>query len=465
MHLQSYQFMDQKLSRSVGKNHSVHIAILFFIYIMIQVSFRPEILTNGRLLAEEGSIWWAHSIQGNFFSTLFYIPPLTGYYLLNCNLLMLFAKLIPISYIALTTTWVSLLLQTQVAFVSLILTKGCAWKYRVISFSIILFSPVFSVPETFANSINSQTYLALVPIIYLAYWKSPNSFISKAYIYSLMFLSFFSGWYGSILFPLFLIRYFLGQRSRFHKNILAIALIGFATQIFTYIYQYQNDLLWPNKGRLKFNTDEIYLDLLSIIKFSFTGTQGFSNVSLIQFCAVLTFFVLASKRFLLSINQSKFEFDLRENKFVWLFLALFAEYVLVYLGDASPGIGLTGRYLMVPSGVLVLFFAIYFADNLAQISRKSLLAFIAIIQFFLSTIQFSATSSHTLLVCTKPCLTWKQNVEMVALGQSSTYYFWPFNEGNPNWAISAVKPEVRLAPFQSKIMGFVSEDLPAIDSK
>jgi hypothetical protein len=64
-----------------------------------------------------------------------------------------------------------------------------------------------------------------------------------------------------------------------------------------------------------------------------------------------------------------------------------------------------------------------------------------------------------------PCLTWKQNVDMVASKESSAYYFWPFNEGNPNWAISAVQPKVRLAPFQSEKMGLVSEDLPPMDLK
>jgi hypothetical protein len=427
----------------------------------MQFAFRPQILTNGRLLAEEGSIWWAHSLDSSFLSTLFFVPPLTGYFLLNSNLLMLFTNLVPISYVALTATWVSLLLQTQIAFVSLVLTKGYEWKYRIVSFSILLFSPIFSDPETFANSINSQTYLALVPIIYLAFWTVPFSFLSKVYIYLLMFLSFFSGWYGAILFPLFLIRYFLGERSKFHKNVVAIAFMGFCTQILTFIYQIQNDLLWPNKGRPKFDTQEIYLDFLSVIKFSFTGAQGFSNISPLQFCMVGTILILASRKYFLD-KHAKIKINVKDSKYTWLLLALGAEYFLVYVGDASPGTGLSGRYLIVPSGILVLCLAIYFADNLAQIFNKSFLALIAVIQIGLLTMQLSATSSHPLLKCAQNCLTWKQNVNMVSLGQSSTYYFWPLNEGNPNWAISAEQPKVRLAPFQSEIMGLVSEDLPPI---
>ena len=374
---------------------------------------------------------------------------------------MLFVNTVPISFIALTTTWISLLLNTQIAFVSLVLTRGGQWKYRIFIFAILLFSPIFSDPETFANSINSQTYLALVPIIYLAYWSVPNSSISKVYIYALMFLSFFSGWYGAILFPLFIIRYFLGDRSKFHKYVVATSLVGFCTQIFTYLYQIRNDLLWPNKGRLKFDYHEIYLDFMSIIRFSLTGVQGLSGIHPLQLCLVVTILILSFKKYF-SSKQLRPKFVPSKDKYVWLSLAFSVEYFLVYVGDASPGAGLTGRYLIVPSGILVLYLAMYFADNLAQISRKSLLFFIAIIQFTLAIIQFSGTTSHPLLECSKPCLTWKQNVEMVSLRQSSTYYFWPFNEGNPNWAISAVQPKVRLAPFQSEKMGLVVEDLPPI---
>lgn len=427
----------------------------------MQITFRPEILTNGRLLAEEGSIWWAHSLNSNFFSTLFYIPPLTGYFLLNANLLMLFVNMVPISYIALITTWISLLLHTQIAFASLVLTKGGQWKYRILSFSILLFSPIFSDPETFANSINSQTYLALVPIIYLAYWTVPHSFISRVYIYTLMFLSFFSGWYGAILFPLFIIRYFLSDRSKFHKYVVAVSFVGFCTQSFTYIYQIRNDFLWPNKGRLKFDYYEIYLDFVSLIRFSLTGVQGLSGINTLQLCLVVAVLILAIKKYF-SSKQLWPKFIPGKDKYLWLALAFAVEYFLVYVGDASPAAGLTGRYLIVPSGILVLCLAIYFADDLAQISRKSLLVFIAVIQFTLSIIQFSSTASHPLLECSKPCLTWKQNVELVSLRQSSTYYFWPFNEGNPNWAISAEQPKVRLAPFQSEKMGLLVEELPPI---
>ena len=369
--------------------------------------------------------------------------------------------MVPISFVALTTTWISLLLHTQIAFVSLVLTKGGQWKYRILSFSILLFSPIFSDPETFANSINSQTYLALVPIIYLAYWTVPHSFISKVYIYTLMFLSFFSGWYGEILFPLFIIRYLLGNRLKFHKYVIATSLVGFCTQIFTYMYQIQNDLIWPNKGSLKFDYYEIYLDFMSIMRFSLIGVQGFSGINPLQLCLVSTVLFLIFKK-CFSSKQLRPKLVPIKDKYVWLALAFAVEYFLVYVGDASPGAGLTGRYLIVPSGILVLCLAIYFADNFPQISRKSLLVFIAIIQFTLSAIQFSATATHPLLECSKPCLTWKQNVELVSLRQSSTYYFWPYNEGNPNWAISAVQPKVRLAPFQSEKMGLVVEDLPPI---
>jgi hypothetical protein len=442
------------------KSHILQITVVCSVYLLIQLIFRSEVLLNGRLLAEEGSLWWARSLDGNFFSTLFFIPPMAGYFYLNSNLLMIFANFLPLSWLALTTTWVSLIIQVQVAFIFLLLTRNREWKFRIVVFSIIAFSPIFTDAETFANSINSQTYLALIPILYLAMWVSPSTLFSKVYLYCFMFLAFFSGWYSAILFPLFLARFLLGERTSFHKKVVITSFLGLCVQISAFLYQKQNGLLYPGKGTVKLDLQEIKYDFLSILKFSLTGVQDSSQPSILQVWGVSTFFIAL-------LISGKFRFDLHtrliERKGFWFSLAFVGEYVLVYFGDAAPGPGLWGRYLLVPSGTLILFIALIAGDRPVKVFPVAM-ALIPMTALAIVVPQYSLTSSHHLLNCVEPCLSWSENVKKVSTGEVSAYYFWPFNAGNPDWAISSIDPKVRLAPFQADKMGQPVVVLPPIET-
>jgi hypothetical protein len=450
-----------KMNLKKLEGHGLQVAFVFLLYISIQLIFRPEVLSNGRLLAEEGSIWWAHSLEGSFFSTLFFIPPMTGYFLFNANLLMIFVNPLPLSWIALATTWASLIIQVQVAAIFLLLTRNQVWKLRISVFSIILFSPLFTDAETFANSINSQTYLALIPILYLAIWISPDTLFSKVYVYMMMFIAFFSGWYSVVLFPLFLLRLFFSNRTSFHKKIVVTAFVALCVQISVFLYQQKNSLLYPGKGFEKFDFREISYDLFSVLKFSLTGVQGGNLPSEIQFLGVALLSIAAFVALKRSVNSQVRWID---RKGFWFFLAFSIEYVLVYMGDASPGLGLSGRYLIVPAGALTMFIAITLGEKLSKEFPTRLLILIPVTVLMIVIPQYSLTSSHYLLNCINPCLSWSENVRKVSNGEASAYYFWPFNAGNPDWAISSITPGVRLAPFQAEMMGSKVVLLPPIEN-
>jgi hypothetical protein len=275
-----------------------------------------------------------------------------------------------------------------------------------------------------------------------------------------MFLAFFSGWYSAILFPLFLARFLLGERTRFHKKVVVTSFLAICVQISVFLYQRQNNLVYPGKGTAKFDLQEIKYDLLTILKFTLTGEQDRSQLSILQFLGISIFLIAV-------IIAGKFRFDFRtsliERNGFWFFLSFVAEYVLVYFGDAAPGPGLWGRYLLVPSGTLILFIALIAGEKLVKFFSIGM-ALIPMTALAIVVPQYALTSSHYLLNCVEPCLSWRENVKKVSTGEASAYYFWPFNAGNPDWAISSINPQVRFAPFQAEKMGLPVVVLPPIET-
>jgi hypothetical protein len=255
----------------------------------------------------------------------------------------------------------------------------------------------------------------------------------------------------------------MGERNSYHKKIVSLSFVAFLVQVSVFFNQKMNDLIWPEKGLQIIDTHQVILDLTSIVKFSTTGVQGFSRLGTIQFFGVLILTLLCFNGIKIS-KGIQLDFSIKQNKGIWLLLIFLVEYTLVYFGDASPGAGLIGRYLIVPSGVATLFIAIVIGEKLAKSGTLLFLVFFLSVQLSLSVVQYNYTKNSHLLRCGNPCITWIENVQEVSNGSRSTYYFWPFNNGNPNWAISSVTPSIRFAPFQSEVMGVPTIFLPTLDS-
>jgi hypothetical protein len=134
---------------------------------------RRDVLFYGRFFAEEGSIWFANSLSSNVVEQLTFVAPMTGYYTANVNLIILISSLIPLKFIPFFTTWISLFVQFLPAIFFLNLTSTRSSSFRLIGFLVLCLHPIFFEGETFANSINSQTYLAMCAIICVSFWREP----------------------------------------------------------------------------------------------------------------------------------------------------------------------------------------------------------------------------------------------------------------------------------------------------
>ena len=450
------------MTQKVRLHRLIQILGIFLVYLFLQVLFRQDVLLHGRFFAEEGSIWWANSLSADFFDTFTFVPPSGGYFQLYTNLLMILVKFIPISLAPLVTTWVSFLVQTQVAILFLILTRQYQWRFRLLGFTIFLASPILAEPETFANSINSQVFLGLTSILYLILWITPKTKPDKIYTYLILFISFFSGWYAVILTPIIMARYLLGKKTKFHLAVVITAFLALILQTSIALHQRQAGSLWP-RGNKSISIDEIVRDLASI--FYFTGFGSGKSFTDIAFKIVTLALILVLLKY--AIHTTEIDKAWIRSKTIWAVLAFLAEYFLVYFGDAWPTKGLDGRYLIVPSGTLSILFMILGAKVLEPVLKGRILFFFFLALIAISFSHLYENRNSVFLNCDDPCITWQENLEGIEKGELSAFYFWVINHGNPDWAVSSINPKIRLAPFQAETIGIEDSPLPplGLDSK
>jgi hypothetical protein len=435
-----------------NKKDTMLLSAFIIIFLVFQIAYRGQVLFPGRFFAEEGSFWWANTFTSNFFEQLTFIAPLTGYFLLNANLSVMISNIFPMTYSPFITTWISLFLQVQVVIAYWILSDKASSRIRLIGCGIILFSPILSISETFANSINSQTFLGVVACIYLLFWKDLNTLLSKIYFGSLLTLGFFSGWYSAILAPIYLLRYLFGKKSKFKLFIVILSICGLFLQSAVFLYQTKESLVFPSRAHPDLNFIQILFDLFSVLFFLVFGNLRNMELIFLIFFILMFLFVVILKKFK-GVIEIQNLVKIRES-LPMAAIVFIVEYLLVMLGDATPSKGLGGRYLVVLASFLLIYavyiFQFYFPKNLSLI----FLGLLFIWQSSLNLIQLSQSDSDPLLSCKGNCLSWNQNLKLIEKNESTIYYFWPQNTGEPNWAISSTRPRLRFAPFQSEIMGY-----------
>ena len=450
MHLRFFQFMLSKFRLDL-KARNVALFCVVFSYFVFQIWLHPKIFLEGRFFAEEGSIWWANTLNSSIIQQIFFVPLMTGYFCGITNFVVLIGNLLPINIAPLATSWVSFIIQLQVCVIYWHYSSKSHFKNRILMLCIFLYSPIFFISETFANSINSQTFLGLIAAIFLFYWQDPAGRFFKAYLYIVLLFSFLSGWYGVILTPLYLIRLMFEKRSTYKKIIVLSISLCFILQFLVYGYQKNHNLLWPEKNSLNFTLDSVTSDAFSLFKglfWMYSDDLNFAHYLAGSFILVIMFLSIKN------IRQS--ERKMLSNYFYFLG-AFILEYFLILAGDATPAPGLHGRYLVVLVG-LIFFGILNFITDFIDVKFAFLiLFFIFTVRLLVLGTELSEYKKDSYVNCSDKCLSWQENVAGVQNGSFFAYYFWPQNIGEPDWAISSRNPRIRLAPFQALVMGVPKE--------
>lgn len=402
-------------------------------YLTLIINKSSEILTRGRFFAEEGAVYWSYSLYNNIIDVLLYDPVGDGYYCLTCNFQILLTKLLPIQYSPLATVWSSILFAILPSY---LFYRFAANHYeKKLYFSIIwllLFLPSLNFLEVFANSINTQSYLAISIFIILLFSNGRELIRSQ---YLIIFLGFMSSYYSLAILPAFIFKYYR-ERKSWLLRVIFIGITSSTIQLNVFFYTLLQESLYSGRLQQKINFGYLVEILSHSISINFATERFYrldliSNLILLIYLSMLLFLIIR-KSFFTNLN------------FVLILLTYFFQIVLVYFGN--PTQVFYGRYAVVSSTVIFFIYIEFIKDS------KKLQNTIFVI-ILISLLNFRYQGGDYFIDCNEYCTSWPEQVELVKNNSLDKYIHWPIGEGEPYWFTDATSPKPNPAPFQKENIG------------
>ena len=425
--------MLKHLSKNLTNSGYFLSVVIYFILSYVRSS---EIITQGRFFAEEGSVYWSYALSNSALNLIQYVPVIQGYICFNCNLQIYLSTFVPIQFAPLVTVWTSLFIALLPSFFFLKLTEKVYKKeFRVLASITILFLPSLNLLEVFANSINSQVYLAISSFIILLYGLKDKKLIKSQYV--VLIISFFSTYYSLVFLPFFIIRLFREKtKSLFYA--LLFGTFGAVVQLNILYYVYITDSIYQGKLQLKGGFDYLFEIIKLSLTLNFIGEKYYrSNLG-----TVIFFILIFSILFFMSKN---IDFTYRT-----IILSFLFQVILIYFGQA--GNSYSQRYAVVPTTVIFFLFIHHIGKN--NLVNKYILFFL-----LLGILNFQTQGGAYFVDCDEHCVSWDIQVDKVNNEEIDKYVHWPMGEGDPYWFTDAKNPEPNPAPFQKEIIGEKFKDL------
>ena len=425
--------MFKHLSKNLTNSGYFLSVVIYFILSYVRSS---EIITQGRFFAEEGSVYWSYALSNSALNLIQYVPVIQGYICFNCNLQIYLSTFVPIQFAPLVTVWTSLFIALLPSFFFLKLTEKVYKKeFRVLASITILFLPSLNLLEVFANSINSQVYLAISSFIILLYGLKDKKLIKSQY--TVLIISFFSTYYSLAFLPLFLIR-LSREKTKSLFYVLLFGAFGTVVQLNILYYVYSTDSIYQGKLQLKGGFDYLFEIIKLSLTLNFMGEKYYrSNLGIVIF-----FILIISILFFLSKNIN--------FTYLTIITSFFFQVFLIYFGQA--GNSYSQRYAVVPTTVIFFLFIHYLGKN--NLLNKYILFFL-----FIGILNFQTQGGAYFVNCHEHCVSWDIQVDKVNNEETDKYVHWPMGEGDPYWFTDAKNPQPNPAPFQKKIIGEKFKDL------
>lgn len=172
--------------------------------VLVAASRSPYLLTRGRFWAEEGSLHFAQAWAEAFPGELLYVQTRTGYFNLFANLSASFASHIPLSVAPLATAWLSLGVLVLLGWVVLFWPSDLFVNAGAkLTGAALLVVGTLAKPEVWLNTINAQTYLALLTVVLLFVRAEELSRLRYGVAIAALAVAGLSGLYSIALVPLF----------------------------------------------------------------------------------------------------------------------------------------------------------------------------------------------------------------------------------------------------------------------
>ena len=415
--------------------------VFLSIYVVLLILRSPDLFVHGRLFAEGGSRFFNFSLINNSFDSIFYLPGMQGYYLLNTNLVYTMSKFLPLRYVGLFIFYSSLvimLLPSTLFYIKSKILITNPTERAVISFILFLL-PSQNFHETFANSINAQIYLSLSLLILLIFDSDNfNSFTTAMFVG----LCLLSGIYSLIYLPIILFKIFTNNFTEqfrfkykyFKSPTFIVSISSLSIQFAVIIYTKFNNYLWPNKLS-EVPTQE---SITSIIYASFYSNIPWFIEILIKETVYLNTIIFLSIMFLIFNTKLSLKINL-----VFLFSYVLVLF-LISFGKASSG--LDQRYQVAIS--FILFTCIIL--NFQSLNKKiKLPIYFLVLSTFLASFYFqiiNKDNAYFLNVEDEKYL-FKNQVDNLN-NENSILYHYPIGQEGSVWLTNFKNINTELADFQ-----------------
>lgn len=400
--------------------------ILLFSLILFLIFYRsPYIFIHGRFVAEEGSIYFANAYKNNFINTIFFVDYLSGYLNLWANLSSFFASIPPIEFAPLVTVYLSLIPKLLIFYY--ILNKKfffiTTYLERLLACCVALFSSAM-VPEIWANTINSQVYLAILTLVIFLIKNQKNDI--SVFQLVLISISGLTGIYSCAIFPIFFFKFIKFRIKQDFYNFLILFIITLI-QLSIIFFSKSNGFLHEKKINFFISYQEFISLYYNVLK-AFLGRD--LTIYLINFLNLPTkiYLIFISAAFLSSFFfLFKKKYFLDEYNFRFFILVFILQFLivsfLVLVGNASDEFA--GRYAAFPS-VILLFTLIILFKSLKNKLLKYFFLFVLIQSLFLGFLEYKYKAKYIKLLECINCPSWVDEVKKWKIDNSYNLKIWPY---------------------------------------
>ena len=406
----------------------------FLIIIFILFLRSPEIILKGRFWGEEGLVYFKYAYEHNPFATLFFIDFRCGYYYFSATVSALLASLVPLEFAPFVSTlcsfFVTVLIIYAIYFTPSHLLKN---KFLKIVFCLYLVIGSQAVAEVYCNSINTQVYWGIFGVLALFFdYDTLNREKSKKYVPTqkllngMLVIACLSGLYCVILFPFFILKYFLQKNQNSLKQIKCM-IIPFILQISVVFYSKFFQGLASSKMTLnKFDFENIIYSLQHQFLqplFGMKSARNFSVSSLI-FCIVTFVMIYLTNLYLYRNNKNRI--------IQYVLLMVLYMYYLIYIQIGALGAGgAGGRYCFIPGCIIYLILLISIWGIYKKIANSKKILLVAIfIPLLIGGYDFQNPTNFKYLYYSEyaGAPNWKLEVEKFRNDNSYELKCWPYQK-------------------------------------
>jgi hypothetical protein len=428
------------------KVNYVVFSTLVLSYILFWIIVAPDVLLHGRFWAEEGTLYWANAYNnfynGNILNHLFFFAPLAGYINFIANIATLLSVvLVDISLSPLITTWISFFIMLTPATIAFFYFSNKSLSYRFLMSIFLLYSPPALTGEIFANSINSQQFIALSVAMFLLV-PSISKWTRLTPYYVIISIGGFSSMISCALSPFFLVRYLKDRKNNFHH------LIGFFILLITLTSQILFYRTYPFKSLLYNRTlDFDYMQFMQSITLSFFNLIGGNTLVLIilsSFVSSLFYVIIGSLIFVALLLIYCLRSHFNNSYLISIFLYIYITLIISISAVNQPGYG---RYGYIPSILLGMILLNILVETLFTKMRYVNLC---IISYFFLSFYFNFNHLEEFVNKSNNCLEWSKQVVQSRITHLD-YSFWPCYD-NPIWKLDSKNIEPTIVEFQKEIL-------------